>query len=102
MTASTRPTGQARRLANASTRIEAPRDRRGRFVPVVPAGAPDLPAAMRRSGVPGALHAVPLPAPVWIGATEFTAADCGPHAASIGAALAAEWAAARTETGDPR
>ena len=58
--------------------------------PTVPAGALDLPAAMLASGVPGALWCPPPAAPIVLGGVVWTAEDAGPHAASIGLALAVE------------
>lgn len=76
--------------------MSAPRDGRGRFVKAIPDGAPNLPAAARASGVPGALGCDPLPEPVEAGGLLWTAEHCSPWSAPIGAALAAETAGAVT------
>lgn len=78
-----------------------PRDAKGRFTadaptepadPSVPPGMLDIGGAAERSGVPGALRCDPPGTPIRAGGLTWTAADAGPHAASIGCALALETA----------
>lgn len=61
-----------------------------------PAPRADLATAARASNVPGALGLENAPAEPWhAGGIEWTAADCGPWASPIGAALALEIATGR-------
>lgn len=75
--------------------MRAPRGPDGRFAPApLGVGLLYVADAVRRSGVPGALRCDPPPAPVSAGGLVWTVDDAGPHAASIGCALAIETAGA--------
>jgi len=74
--------------------VRAPRGPDGRFIPASPgAGLLYVADAAQRSGVPGALRCDPPTGEVVAGGLVWTVDDAGPHAASIGCALAIETAA---------
>lgn len=81
--------------------MTALRDHLGRFVKAVPPGAPDLPAAMRASGVPGALGCDPPAGPITVCGVLWLPEDAGRLQSPIGLRLAMEWAAAGKAGGEP-